>query len=205
MAANDWPPEWAARIKKATRIKAAPTWVSTAYQEPALRTASLRPWSTSTSKSDVKAMSSHSTMKVATLPAAGTRSSVVTKSGNTHAAVRLSRPWRAYPMPCSVAGTATMATRSTKNAPNGLSTRSTPVSGSSSAECSTIGWPVASTWMAAAASSAQAPQMRTAATVTRDRLGKEAPAHGGPETEQGAGDDERRRRSSTGDRRAAPR
>ena len=37
-------------------------------------------------------MSSHSAMKVATLPAMGTRSNVVTKSGNTHAAVRVSSP-----------------------------------------------------------------------------------------------------------------
>ena len=98
---------------------------------------------------------------------------------------------RAYPMPCRVAGTATMATSSTKNAPNGLSTRSTPVSGSSSADRSTIGWPVTSTWIAAAASSAHAAQTSTAAIVTRTRLGQDGAGHAGPETEHGAGDDER--------------
>ena len=87
MAAKDCPSECAASTKKPTRIRAAPPWVSTAYQVAALRAASLRPWSTSTSASDVSAISSHSTMKVATLPALGTRSNVVTKIGNTHAAV----------------------------------------------------------------------------------------------------------------------
>ena len=92
MAANDCPSACAAKTKNPTRIRAAPTWVSTAYQEAALWTGSLRQWSTSTSASDVNAISSHSIMKVATLPALGTRRSVVTKIGNTHAAVRLSRP-----------------------------------------------------------------------------------------------------------------
>ena len=71
--------------------------MSTAYQVAALCAALLRPWSTSTSESEVNAISSHSTMKVATLPALGTSSSVVTKIGNRHAAVRVARPWRRVP------------------------------------------------------------------------------------------------------------
>ena len=45
--------------------------------------------------SDANAMSSHSTRNVATLPAAGTSSMLVTNSGRAADAVRVDRPWLA--------------------------------------------------------------------------------------------------------------
>jgi hypothetical protein len=133
------PPAWAASRSRENRIAAAPTWVITAYHSAALRVAWLRRWSTSTSSSEVRAMSSHSTRKVATLPAAGTSSMVVTNSGRTTETVRVESPWLAYPIQYSVAAAATTAVTMTKTAPSGSRTMSTPVIGRIWVECSTMG------------------------------------------------------------------
>ena len=106
--------------------------------------------------------------------------STVTKIGSAAAAIRLSRPWWAYPIPCSVAGTATIVTSNTKRAPSGVSRRSTPVIGRSSEECNAIGWPLASTWIAAIDSSTHDVQTSTDAVITLDERGSIPPQRPAP-------------------------
>ena len=79
-------------------MNAAPTWVITPYQAPALRAASRRLWSTRTRASDERAMISQRNMNVATLPAAGTSIRTVMKTAKPLAAFRPFIPWDAYPI-----------------------------------------------------------------------------------------------------------
>src|SRR3954447_7255506 len=83
------PPAAAAYTVRATSRATNPSWVITAYHQPASRTAGPRRWSATTRISEVSAISSHSTRNVETPAAHGTSTSAAAKTGS---AARTPRP-----------------------------------------------------------------------------------------------------------------
>ncbi len=92
MTANPCPPACVASSSSPRRMAAAPMWVIAPYHWAASRVSGRR-CSMSTASSDVSAMSSHATRKLATEAAAGTRSIVARKAGCRAVAVRPGRAW----------------------------------------------------------------------------------------------------------------